>query len=48
MAYAGEEATLFGEGATITYHGEGVHLKTVVVVETEGLVLDNTGVELKT
>ena len=33
MAYAGEEAALFGKGATITYYGEGVQLKTVVVVE---------------
>ena len=48
MAYTGEEATLFGKGATITYYGEGVHLKTVVVVEAEGLVLDDTWVELET
>ena len=48
MAYAGEEAALFGKGAAITYYGEGIHLKTVVVVEAEGLVLDDTGVELET
>lgn len=33
VADTGEEAALFGKGATITYYGEGVHLKTVVVVE---------------
>lgn len=47
MTYRGEETALFGEGATITYYGEGVHLETVVVVEAEGLVLDDTWVELE-
>ena len=48
VAHTGEEAALFGKGATITYYGEGVHLKAVVVVETERFELDNTGVELET
>ena len=34
MTYGGEEAALFGKGATVTYYGKGIHLKTVVVVET--------------
>ena len=33
MAYTGEETTLCGEGAGVAYHGEGVHLKAIVVVE---------------
>ena len=47
MAYAGKEAALFGKGTTVTYYGEGVHLKAVVVVKTEGLMLDDTRVELE-
>ena len=48
MAYAGEEAALFGKGATITYYSKGVHLKAVVVVKAERFVLDDTWVELET
>ena len=48
MTYTGEEAAFFGECATIAHHSKGVHLKAVVVVEAEGLVLDDTGGELET
>ena len=47
MTYAGEETTLFGEGAGVAYHGEGVHLKAIVVVEAERLVLNDTFVEME-
>lgn len=47
MTYRGEETALFGEGATITYYCKGVHLEAVVVVEAEGLMLDDTRVELE-
>ena len=48
VAHTGEEAAFFGECATIAHHSKGVHLKAVVVVEAEGLVLDDTGGELET
>lgn len=44
---AGEERGFLGKGAAIADDGEGVHLETVVVVEAEGLVLDDTRVELE-
>lgn len=44
---AGEEGGFFGKGSAIADDGEGVHLKAVVVVETEGLMLDDTRVELE-
>ena len=47
MAYAGEEATLFRKGATVTHYGEGVHLKAVVVVEAKRLMLDDTLIKLE-
>lgn len=47
VADAGEERGFFGKGSTIADDGEGVHLEAVVVVETEGLVLDDTWVELE-
>lgn len=47
MADAGEEGGFLGKGAAIADDGEGVHLKAVVVVETEGLMLDDTRVELE-
>ena len=34
MAYTGEKTALFGEGAAVAHYRKGVHLKTVVVVET--------------
>lgn len=47
MADAGEERGFLGKGSAIADDGEGVHLEAVVVVETEGLVLDDTWVELE-
>lgn len=47
MADAGEERGFFGKGSAIADDGKSVHLKAVVVVETEGLVLNDTRVELE-
>lgn len=47
MADAGEERGFLGKGAAIADDGKSVHLKAVVVVETEGLMLDDTRVELE-
>lgn len=38
VAYGGEEAAFFRKGAGVGHHTEGVHLKTVVVVEAERLL----------
>ena len=45
VADAGEERGFLGKGAAIADDGESVHLKAVVVVEAEGLVLNDTWVE---
>ena len=47
MADAGEEGGFLGKGSAITDDGEGIHLKAVVVVEAEGLMLDDTRVKLE-
>lgn len=47
VADAGEERGFLGKGAAIADDGESVHLKAVVVVEAEGLVLNDTWVELE-
>ena len=47
MAYGGEEAGFFGEGTGVGNDGGGVHLQAVVVVETEGFVLDYTSIEFE-
>lgn len=47
VADAGEERGFLGKGAAIADDGESVHLETVVVVETEGLMLDDTRVKLE-
>lgn len=47
MADTGEERGFFGKGAAIADDGKGVHLKAVVVVEAEGLMLNDTRVELE-
>ena len=41
MTYAGEETALLRQGAAVTYYGKGVHLEAVVVMEAQGLVLNN-------
>ena len=47
MANGGEEGRFLGQGARIGHHAEGVHLQAVVVVEAEGLVLNNARVKLE-
>lgn len=47
MADAGEERGFLGKGAAIADDGKSVHLETVVVVEAERLMLNDTGVELE-
>lgn len=47
VADAGEERGFFGKGTAIADDGESVHLEAVVVVEAEGLVLNDTRVELE-
>ena len=41
MADAGEERGFLGKCSAITNDGKGVHLKAVVVVKTEGLMLND-------
>lgn len=48
MADAGEERGFLGKSSAIADDGKSVHLKAVVVVETEGFMLDDTRVELET
>lgn len=40
VPHAGEETALLGQSAAVADHSEGVHLQAVVVVEAQGLVLD--------
>ena len=47
MADAGEEGGFFRKGSAIADDGESVHLKAVVGEEAEGLMLDDTRVELE-
>ena len=47
MTDARKEGTFFGERAAVAYDGESVHLKAVVVVESEGFMLNNSLVELE-
>ena len=47
MAYTGEEAAFFRECTGVADHGKGIHLKAVVVVETEGLVLDDSFIKFE-
>lgn len=47
MADAGEERGFLGKGSAITDDGKGVHLKAVVVVEAEGLMLNDARVKLE-
>ena len=48
MTYACEEAAFFGKGAAVAYYCKGVHLKAVVVVKAERLMLDYSLVKLET
>lgn len=47
VADAGKERGFLGKGAAIADNGEGIHLEAVVVVEAEGLMLNDTGVKLE-
>ena len=47
VADAGKETALFGQGTAVAHYREGVHLEAVVVVKTEGLVLDDAPIELE-
>ena len=47
MALAGEEAGFLGQGTAVGDYAEGIHLQAVVVVEAEGLVLDDARVEFE-
>ena len=47
VPHAGEETALLGQSAAVADHSEGVHLQAVVVVETQGLVLDHPLVQLE-
>jgi len=44
---AGEETALLGQGTGVRDHAEGVHLEAVVIVEAEGLVLDDARIKLE-
>lgn len=47
VAHTGEEAAFFRKCAAIAHHSKGIHLKAVVVVETEWFVLNHALVELE-
>lgn len=47
MLHTGEEAAFLRQGATIGHHAESVHLQTIVVMEAQRLVLNNTLVQLE-
>ena len=47
VADTGEERGFLGKGSAIADDGESVHLEAVVVVKTEGLMLDDAWVELE-
>ncbi len=47
VANGGEVAALLGQGTGVRDHAEGVHLEAVVIVEAEGLVLDDARVKLE-
>lgn len=47
VSHGGEEARFLGQGAGVGDDGGGVHLQAVIVVEAEGLVLDDALVELE-
>ena len=47
MPHAREEGTFFGQGAAVTHDGESVHLQAVVIMESEGFVLNHALVEFE-
>ena len=42
MPDASEEGRFFKQGARVTHHRKGVHQEAIVVVEAEGIELDQT------
>lgn len=47
MPDAGEERGFLWKGSAIADDGEGVHLEAVVIVETEGFMLNDSRVKLE-
>ena len=47
VADAREEGAFFGQGAAVAHDGKGVHLQAVIVMESEGFVLNHALVELE-
>ena len=47
VADAREEGAFFGQGAAVAHDGEGVHLQAIVVMESEGFMLNHALVELE-
>lgn len=47
MADTGEERGFLRKGTAIADDGKGVHLEAVVIVEAEGLMLNDARVELE-
>lgn len=47
MAYAGEERRLLWESAGVRHYRKSIHLKAVVIVESEGLMLDHPWIKLE-
>ena len=48
MAHGGKEGALLRQSTAIRHHAESIHLQAVVVMEAEGLVLDDARVKLET
>ena len=47
MSYRGEEGRFLRESAAVADYCEGIHLQTVIVMESERLVLDDAWVQLE-
>ena len=47
MAHTREEGAFFGQGAAVAHDGEGVHLQAIIIMETEGFMLNHALVKLE-
>ena len=47
MTDGGEEAAFLGKGAAVRHHRKGVHLQAVVIMESQGLMLNDAFVQFK-
>ena len=47
MANAGEEAALLRQCAGVGHHAEGIHLKAVIIMESQRLMLNDALIQLK-